>query len=86
MLFKEYTYSVLIASSSAKFVTGIMPLLPENEFAPIETAKSAGEAQRKLLERDFDIVLINTPLTDDFGIRLALDVVADSKAGVLMFV
>ena len=33
MLFKEYTYSVLIASSSAKFVTGIMPLLPENEFA-----------------------------------------------------
>ncbi len=86
MLFKEYTYSVLIASSSAKFVTGIMPLLPENEFAPIETAKSAGEAQRKLLERDFDIVLINTPLTDDFGIRLALDVVADSKAGALMFV
>ena len=38
------------------------------------------------MERDFDIVLINTPLTDDFGIRLALDVVADSKAGALMFV
>lgn len=85
MLFKEYTYRVLIASSSDKFTEGIMPLLPENEFGPIETAKSAGEAKRKLLERCFDIILINTPLTDAFGTELALDAVTDTRSGALMF-
>lgn len=85
MLFKEYTYRVLIASSSDKFIEGIMPLLPENEFGPIETAKSVGEAKRKLLERGFDIILINTPLTDAFGTELALDAVTDTRSGALMF-
>ncbi len=86
MLFKDYTYSVLVVSSSSKFTTSLLPLLPINEFGPIDTAKNFGEARRKLLERNFDIVLINTPLTDDFGIRLAIDTAADSKSGVLMFV
>lgn len=86
MLFKDYTYSVLVVSSSAKFTSSLMPLLPINEFGPIDTAKNFGEARRKLLERDFDIVLINTPLTDDFGMRLALDIAADSRSGVLMFI
>ena len=67
MLFKEYTYSVLLVSS-------------------FETAKNVGKARRKLLERGYDIVLINTPLSDDFGTKLALDVVADSKSSVLLFV
>ncbi len=86
MLFKEYTYSVLIVSSFEKFSANIQPLLPENEFGPVITVKSAGEAQRKLINQTFDIVLINTPLSDDFGTKLALDIAADSKSGVLMFV
>lgn len=86
MLFKEYTYSVLIVSPSEKFAESIRPLLPENDFAPVETVGNAGEARRKLAQRDFDIVLVNTPLTDEFGTRLALDIVADSKSGVLLFV
>ena len=64
MLFKEYTYSVLIVSPSEKFAESIRPLLPENDFAPVETVGNAGEARRKLAQRDFDIVLVNTPLTD----------------------
>ena len=42
MLFKEYTYSVLIVSSSAKFNEAILPLLPENEFGPIKEVKTTG--------------------------------------------
>lgn len=86
MLFKEYTYSVLIVSSSEKFAASLIPLLPENQFGPIESVKNAGEARRKFVERSFDIVLINTPLTDDFGTKLALDIVTDSLSGVLMFI
>ena len=58
MLFKEYTYSVLIVSPSEKFAESIRPLLPENDFAPVETVGNAGEARRKLAQRDFDIVLV----------------------------
>lgn len=48
--------------------------------------KSSGEAKRLLLDRSFDIVLINTPLSDDFGSKLAEDVALNSRSGVLMFV
>ena len=86
MLFKDYTYSVLIVSSSEKFVGSIRAMLPENEFGPIEIAKNIGVARRRYAERGFDVVLINTPLPDEFGTKFALDVSADTNSGVLMFI
>ena len=86
MVFKEYTYSVLIVSSSEKFYRQILPMLPENEFEPKVFVQNSDEARRLLSDRDFDIVLINAPLNDDFGSKLASDIAADSKSGVLMFV
>ena len=52
----------------------------------METAHSAGEARRALLEGAFDLVLIQTPLRDEFGSRLATDICQSSGAGVLLFV
>ena len=46
----------------------------------------AGEARRKIAEAAFDIVLINAPLPDDFGMRLAVDICTGSGAGVLLLV
>ena len=86
MLFKEYTYSVLIVSSSAKFNEAILPLLPENEFGPIKEVKTTGEARRILADRSFDILPVNIPLTDQFGTRFALDAAESSTCGVLMCV
>lgn len=86
MLYKEYTYSVLIVSSSQSFTDSIRRLLPENEFSPVVTVETSGEAQRLTVDRRFDMVLINSPLADDFGTTLALNAVTDSKSGVLMFV
>ena len=86
MVFKEYTYSVLLVSSSEKFSGQLASMLPENEFGPVYTVCNAGEARRRLSELDFDIIIINSPLTDEFGGRLAADIAADSKRGVLMFV
>lgn len=39
-----------------------------------------------LLARSYDMVLINTPLPDDFGMHLAMDICTDSSAGVILFV
>ncbi len=86
MLFKEYTYSVLIVSSSEKFNTAVMGLLPENEFNPVISVKTADEARRLLINREIDITIINTPLKDGFGTKLAQDIAEDFRRGVLLFV
>ena len=44
------------------------------------------KAKRMQLENQFDIVIINTPLTDDFGIEFAEQLCEDSSVGVLLFV
>lgn len=56
------------------------------DYWPVVTVSSVAEAKRRLLERKFDIVLINAPLPDDFGMHLAIDVCNSSDAGVLILV
>lgn len=86
MVFQERTYGVLIVSASEKFIDATRALLPPTDYYPVETARSAGEARRRLLETAFDMVLIQTPLRDEFGSRLAVDVCQSSGAGALLFV
>ena len=47
--------------------------------------KDAAGARRELLEQSYDLVLINAPLPDEFGTRLALDVCSRSGAGDFEF-
>ncbi len=86
MVFQERTYGVLLVSTSDKFNTATLDLLPVNDFWPVVTVKSVAEARRRLLEQNYDIVIINAPLPDDFGMRLAIDVCSESAAGVLILV
>ena len=86
MVFQERTYSVLIVTASERFTDSIMPLLPMTDYWPVQTASSVAEARRWLADTEFDIVLINTPLPDDFGMHLAIDICTGSGAGVLLLV
>ena len=86
MVFQEKTYSVLIVSASDSFTNSVMPLLPMTDYWPVQTASSVAEARRWLADTEFDIVLINTPLPDDFGMHLAIDICTGSGAGVLLLV
>ena len=86
MVFQEKTYSVLIVSASDSFINSVMPLLPMTDYWPVTTVRSVGEARRRLTDTEFDIVLINTPLPDEFGTRLAQDICQHSAAGVLLLV
>lgn len=85
MAFVKNKRHVLVVSSTEKLHDFFVELLPAAEFAPITLARSAGEARRLLVSLPVDIILINTPLPDDFGLQLALDVV-DSSAGVMLLV
>ena len=70
----ERCYSVLAVSSSQKFNESIRGLLPESRYFPVTVMRDAASARRELLEQSYDLVIINAPLTDEFGTRLALDV------------
>lgn len=83
---KEQVYSVLVVSASEKFNQSLAGLLPQARFSPVRTVSGVGAARRELLDRSYDLVLINTPLPDQSGVRLAIDLCGDSGAGVLLFV
>mgnify|MGYP000120218184 FL=1 len=86
MEFTERRYSVLLVSSSPKFNESMLALLPESRFYPVAAVSDVSSAQRRLLENKYDIVIINAPLPDDFGTRLALNICDNSGAGVLLLV
>ena len=86
MIFQERSYSVLIVSASRSFNTAMASLLPVSEFWPVSTVGSVASARRELLERAFDIVIINAPLPDDLGSALAVDVSTHSQAAALLLV
>lgn len=86
MIFQEHTYSVLLVSAGEKFTQTVRSLMPPTHFYPVNAVKSTGEARRMLLSTSVDIVLINTPLPDDFGVQLAIDLCARSDAAVLLVV
>ena len=58
----ERCYSVLLVSASQKFTQDVLPLLPERSFSPVVKAADVSSARRCLLERSFDLLIINTPL------------------------
>lgn len=86
MVFQEKTYCVLVVSSTESFGTSMAPLLPPTDYYPVVYARSSAEAQRLLAENSYDIVILNTPLSDDFGLRLASYVSSNTTAGVLLLV
>lgn len=78
-------YRVLVAGANDKLGESIAALLPKNEYESPVFAASVGEIRRLALESTMDLVVLNTPLKDEFGTRLALDL-ADYNIAVLLMV
>ncbi len=82
----EAEFRVLVVSSSQKVVDYLAALLAGPPFVAAGRAASAGEARRALVDAAYDLVLINTPLPDEFGSQLAVDVAQQYPAvGVVLF-
>lgn len=78
--------SVLVVSSNEKSTDFICLLLDPSFYYPVKKAGSAGEAVRLLSDNDFGLVIINTPLKDEFGTELALDITEKYSSAVLLLV
>lgn len=83
---QEFIYSVLIVSSVEKFTETIKKLLGTDSFSPIKVVNSIASAKREMLEREYDICLINSPLSDSVGSDFAVDMADSTNTGILMFV
>lgn len=86
MIHERNISSVLIVSSSQKVNDFLKGLLPPDRFSPLLVAPTVGEARRLLVDRDIDIVIINTPLPDDFGVEFAVEASDAQNCGVLILV
>ena len=85
-MYPEQLYSVLVVSAPGKSAAAISALLPESDYEPVRYAGSAAAARQELSVRSYDFVLINGPLPDETGARLAADLCAEKGTVPLLLV
>ena len=78
--------NILIVSSSKKGTNFFTEVLSQNSYGDIITAKNGGEARRLLIERDFDLCIINAPLVDEFGEEFARNIVSTGIGQAILIV
>lgn len=86
MSLESRSYSVLVVSSSESFNSAIHQLLPPSDYQPVCFTSNISEAKRHLAEKNFDFVIINSPLPDDNGSRFAIDCCRSMTTAVLLLV
>ena len=79
-----YGKRVLIVSSSDKCFDFFERNIDSSCLT--ETVFSGADAQKLLNEKEYDVVIINAPLKDQFGDELAENIVKDTCAGVILLV
>lgn len=84
MSYEKRSYSVLIVSGSEKGLDFIGKVLPMELFYPTVSLTNSSEAKRLLVEQDFDIVIINTPLKDEMGVQLAIEIAERNSTSIMM--
>ena len=82
---KEQIYSVLVVSASENFNNALSGLLPAFRYAPVRYVSGISAAKRILSERDFDFLILNSPLPDGSGKDLAIDF-SSSSGGIALLI
>ena len=86
MSLKECVYSMLIVSSSNTLNSALKSLFDERTYSPIHIVSSISAAKLAMNEREYDFLIINSPLHDEQGINYAIDLCSKSDVIVLLMV
>ena len=86
MNLNERAYSVLLVSSAENLNSAVIEMLPSSRYDHVTKTASINSAQRELVQRSYDFVIINSPLPDDIGLRFAIDASDNSGTIVLIIV
>lgn len=82
----ENAMRTLLVTPGKASADALRAMLDPRLCPAIDVAGSANEARQKLLGTGYDLVLINVPLADESGCRLASDISKTTAAGVLLLV
>lgn len=78
--------SVLIVSSNDKGTDMLIQLVKSDNSPHISTVDNGGEARRAILLNDYDLIIINAPLLDEFGHEFSISATEKTSAGVILIV
>ena len=76
--------SVMIVSKAGKMLDYIKSSLPPEKFSSVYVVSSAVQARQTELRTPVDIVIINTPLPDEFGTKLAQDLSVECAVAIIV--
>jgi response regulator NasT len=82
----ERQYGLLLVSASEHFNRSFLEVLDPDVYSPVICLNSVADAKRRFLERNYDLVIVNSPLPDEFGLEFACDVCSEGCACSLIFV
>lgn len=78
--------SALIISTSEKGAAFFVDMLNQCSVRDIVITTNAGQARRLMLDRDFDLCIINTPISDEFGDKVAKSIASEGSTQVILVV
>lgn len=79
--------SVLIISANEQSIISFSQLLKAYGYQIIDSTKSGADSRRHISDRgEYDLVIINAPLTDEYGDLLANDIAQNTNSGVVLTV
>lgn len=84
MVSRIYSKTALIVSSADKSADLIQKLLKDTDIKDTDVCTCGADARRLLLTKQFDIVIINAPLRDEFGEELAIHAISSSCGAMVI--
>lgn len=78
--------NILVVSNSIGTLSIISEMLNSHSFSKIVTIQNAKEAQKEITENEYDLVIIDTPLPDEFGDNFATFASEQSTAEIILLV
>ena len=84
MSYTDRHYRILLVSTEDKFIKEVSALLHDERYE-LDNARSASDAEKKLLKQKYDIVMINAPLSDDPGTKLCTAISRSSGTIVAVY-
>lgn len=78
--------NVLIVSKTQESTAPLAELLKCEGYTSLETAVSTLEVKNLLAKQEYDLAIINTPISDSNGLDLAVYIADNTKAGVILLI
>ena len=78
--------SVLIVSNTSSTMGIVSDFMRSENISRIATAQNGAQARRTIMESDFELIVIDTPLPDEMGDDLAVTAAGKTTAGVILIV